>query len=367
MTLPDYKDLDLINEPMWHGYYSLGLLQKYRPDIDLIDLRLNRPDRYTQTDHRPGLLSARIRESLDLGRKVLVVPYEEEILAKDVDEISAMLNQFQQDDVTLVSEMDKECQKLLTYQQGIKCKIVELPFMMVNDCITWTKIRQTRHVRFPPASNHNYLCMIGRPEGHKHDLARALVRHGLGGHGLITTYQGIVPEDLLGYCQENLSKPRYDVDKLTTVYRKEAAQFFCDGIWISSNVENFLFIEENYDMPLIIHPESTLGIFFSTEKSVWPALLGRMYLIYGHPKIMSWAQRWHDVNQESFADLGFDQIDGYTLQDHAKRLDSMIDSNRYLIQNARDIHNRLKGDLESARWTFAKNIYDFFRDQVNTL
>lgn len=217
----------------------------------------------------------------------------------------------------------------------------------------------------PPITSHGYLCMIGRPEKHKWDLVRALHQQQLHAHGLIT---GNDPPSALRSCVEhNEIQPRYAIHTLLTEHRKETAQRKINGIWASSNVENFLHLESTYDIPLIINPESTMGIFPATEKSIWPALLGRMYLIQAQPGAMEYIQRFHDVQQSRWADLGFDHVDGWDDQAHWQRRSRMIQDNRALIKNSREIYQDLAHDLDQARYVFAEKIYKFFCDQINSV
>ena len=162
--------------------------------------------------------------------------------------------------------------------------------------------------------------------------------------------------------------PVHPYRNLKTKWDKSAAQSQLAGVWISSNVENFLHIEQTYDMPLIVHPETSPGIFQPTEKSLWPALLGKMYLLYGGPGIMSYIQQFHDMPQTRFADTRFDSVVGdWSEQAYLDRLDAMLSDNVWLIKHAREIYMDLRPELEAARWTIGQNLYNHFLSQLDKI
>ena len=79
-------------------------------------------------------------------------------------------------------------------------------------------------------------------------------------------------------------------------------------------------------------------------------------------------QQFNDVQQSKFADTRFDSIAGdYTEQDYLARLDAMLDDNLHLIKNAREIYFDLQWELENARWTIGRNLYDFFISQLDKI
>lgn len=364
--LPEYPQLDLYNCPLFEGYYSLGLILKYRPDIALVPLRLARRDQWQDADINYALLKQIIDKELSNDKKVFIVPWEEDIMGEPDPALTELLNSYQDRLVYLITEMDAECQKIYTFQHQICCNILELPFVLVNDAIVYAAVRPQVELSEPNKTEYNYLCMVGRPEEHKYSLVKSLIDNELAEYGLITV-AGRAPIDIKSYCKINLKTPRYEKSVLLTKHRKEAAQLQINGLWCSSNVENYLHIETTYNMPLIVHSESTVGIFPATEKSMWPVLLGKLYLIHGHPGIMSWIQRFHDVDQRQWANVDFDSINGYTKENHAQRLQTMIESNRQLITSAAEIYQQLKPELEEARSTFVQNLYSFFASQIDSI
>ena len=45
----------------------------------------------------------------------------------------------------------------------------------------------------------------------------------------------------------------------------------------------------------------------------------------------------------------------------------MIDQNRNLIKNCRDVYQELKPELEQARWKLGANLYKFCIEQLDTI
>ena len=142
-----------------------------------------------------------------------------------------------------------------------------------------------------------------------------------------------------------------------------------DGIWVSANVVNFMHIRDKYqDVPLVVHSETTTGIFPMTEKSVWPILLGKLFLINGHKGVMSEIQRFYDIDISTFANLNFDTIeDGWSEKADVHRIKCMILDNKDLIKDASNVHDKLETELKKASYTFGENMYNFFISQLDKI
>lgn len=133
-------------------------------------------------------------------------------------------------------------------------------------------------------------------------------------------------------------------------------------------MENFLKIKELYhDVPLVVHAETTTGVFPMTEKSVWPILLGKMFLIHGHQGVMYEIQQFYDIDISDFANIEFDSFHGWGVDNDNIRLDKMIVDNKSLIENASEKYKELKPQLDKSSYTFGKNMYNFFIKQLTTL
>jgi hypothetical protein len=364
MNIPNLTDLDFDDISLLHGYYSLGIIKKYRPDIEIVPMRLSRNDQWQHADLNHSLLYDIIQTLLANGKTVFVVPFDEYVMNDDNYNFPETLNKFINDPVYFVTEMDQEQSLYWKFQKNLKCKILELPFILVNDAICYYKIKESAE-QIPSKSEHNFLCMVNRTEKSKYDLLKKIHQLGLHKYGLVT-YRGV---DAPEFVKENfVFNPHGPMDpcNLPTRNRQEAGQVYVNNILVSSNVLNYVHIHNTYDVPLIINPESTVGIFPATEKSMWPALLGKMYLIYGHQHIMQWPDRFSSYGPGNFCNLLFDQIEGYNDKSHELRLEKMLLDNEYLIKHAKEIYKEHRAGLEENRDNFVFNLYDFFRNQVET-
>jgi len=360
--LPDFNQLNLQQTPLVHGFYTLGLIEKYCSDVLMVFMRLTRQDQWSGSDIDPHLLHTKITKGLDQNKTVLVVPFDEHVMSDDYD-FSSVLNDYEHDQVYFVTEMDAEQSLYWRFQKKLKCKILELPFILLNDALCYHTLRQTKTLASAPDSHHNFLCMINRSEDSKYNLCKMLLDLDLSPYGLITYRDDSAPDFVKTNFVKNASGP-LDPNNLPTKNRQEAGQVYDNNILVSGLVSNYFFLEQNYSTPLIINPESTVGIFPNTEKSLWPALLGRMYLIYGHQRVMSWIQRFCSYGPEHFCDLSFDHVEGYNENDHLARLETMLVKNTDLIKNAQVIYKEHKHKLDTNRTDIVKNMYNFFVQQL---
>lgn len=364
MSLPQLDQLDLTSQTLYKGYYSLGLIAHCFPELALIPYRLDRHDHWSNIDINIKELDSSIKRALQTHKGVLIVPWEEDFMGQPDVEFTGMLNQYENQPVFLLSEMSAQSQLLYRFQHNLKVKILELPFVLVNDLICYWKVRPTLNLPLPPKSDQSYLCMIGRGQDHKFNLVQGLVQHQLQAYGLITRSNDQVPEFIRSNTVLNTQTPLYETHKLLTACRKEAAQVMINGVWVSSNVANYLHIEQTYDHPLIINVESTLGIFPATEKSIWPSMLGRIPLIYGPSGIMEWIQRFSSYDLTTMLDLKFDSIVGYDQSSYDLRLQALLSDNRTLICQAREVYADNMHTLASNRRDFVYNLYNFFCNQI---
>jgi hypothetical protein len=362
--MPSYDQIVL--DQLWHGYYSLGLIRRHRPDIAMIAVRLSRRDHWTELDYRFHGLDGLIQYQLSQHRTVLIVTWEEDIIGAYDQTLTACLNQYREEPVYLVSEMDQLNRLIYSHQMRLEIKQLELPFVLANDCLCYDRLRQQWPVEAAPTSHKNFLCMIGRPDPMKIELALELRRQELHEWGMIVANQFQHPE-LRGVLVRDQRPPRYDLAQLTSSHRKEAGQVDQHGILISSNVENFRHIESTYGMPLIINPESTMGIFPPTEKSIWPVLLGRLFLILGPVGVMGWVQRFYGSDMSTWVNLDYDRQEAYSLSEFLTKRQQMLHDNQELIQHAPEVARAYRSQLDEARQEFPRNIWRFFKQQIDSL
>ena len=142
-----------------------------------------------------------------------------------------------------------------------------------------------------------------------------------------------------------------------------AAQHYQNGIWQSCNTQNFMYLEKTYvQYPLAIIPETAVVDYFSTEKSVWPILLGKMFLIVGRPGVMKYIQRFYDIEMSDFLDLEFD-----TVKNVDRRIEIMLTKNMQFILNSHKFYQQYHDRIQAARCTIGPNIYKFVLAQLDQI
>lgn len=348
---PSYDQLVQKNYSMPDGYHTLGMINAYRPDIRLISL-----SGHTIDDKDFGWLKADIDTALENNQKAAIIVWDEDWMWPHNQQLFDLLNSYADDPVWWITQIDRmeEWQE----NRGLRIKCLEVQWWMLNDCLAYKELYTQPE---PTASEHNYLCMLGRYEDHKYKLGKKLYDSGLSDHGLLTvatprTY----PMDVFTWAK---AAPVKLYPKLNFALGKTQRNAQYNDTWASGNVENWLNLEPVFvDVPLIINPDSGFGIFQLNDKHVWPPLLGKLFLIYGRPYVMSTIQRFYDVDISRYANLEFDDI-----LDHDLRLEAMIELNRDLIKNCKDIYKELKPELEQARWKLGANLYKFCVEQLDTI
>ena len=383
VSLPQsMNELDLPAIGLICGFYSLSIIEKYFPHIKIINACQWREH---SSGYRHGgkgykWLTDKITHYVNNNYTVLVIPEDEEVMYPLDQRFTNVLNHFKDNKVHLVTQLsDFSIYRLA----GIKCDILELPWMMVNDCICFHAVfnRQiiTKHV------NANYISFTGRIQDHKLKLLELLCNNGVGGYGLLTTMNkddhADLPPFLRKYCTVNIIPPYVDYDSYqlnnTThkLYTNDIVGFMEGGfykindIWVSSNVVNFLSIYKEYaNVPLVVHSETTAGVFPMTEKSVWPILLGKLFLINGHQGVMNEIQRFYNIDIKLFANTDFDDLENnWSDSSNSTRIQCMIEDNKELITNATQIYNKLKPELDKASYSFAENLYNFYIKQLQSI
>ena len=371
---PQYENLNLNKYETLFGYYTLGFIQHHRPDLFIIDIRLkNEPCDYSHDLINYDWLEPKIQQGLAQGRSVIIIPDDEHVMFTVNAQLTKILNNYKNDPVYWITLADHLGQK--TYYRTahqFQIKILELPWWTLNECLTYYCVADTVKNFAPKNQGYNFFCLIGNNSSgpHKINLARELRKKRLDSYGLITVNKNYsFPDDLLEFCQVNQEEIYKQTDPNYTMI---ARQVNINGVWVSKNVENYLHLDQKYHhIPLAINSETTLCDFISTEKSIWPILLGKLFLIYGRPGSMAWIQRFYDVDITRFADITYDAIKlkGYDsgLDYHNIRLNTMIVGNQNLIKYAEPIYQQLQPELELARWTLGKNLYKFFISQLESI
>jgi hypothetical protein len=192
---------------------------------------------------------------------------------------------------------------------------------------------------------------------------KKLVEHGLHQHGLLTALHVPHNPDLKDHVTINSNGPYSN--RLIKSHAPMAAQSLKKNTWISCNTDNFLHMERAYQQyPMTVIPETFYLDYFSTEKSVWPALLGKLFLIFGSAGCMKYVQRFYDIDLSEFLNLDYDCVELTRGWDIDRRMDCMLESNKNFISNPYKFYNQNYQRIQSARNTIGPNLYRFVLDQV---
>jgi hypothetical protein len=362
--LPNFNNLDITQYPMRWGYYTLGLFEHCRPDIEFIYIRME-ADSSKHVNHDAAnydWLEPQIETALSNGKVVCIIPWDEHVIFISNRQLTEILNKYTDQSVYWITNLEPNIHNIYTNYHSFAVKILELPWWLLNDCLTYYRVADITPNQF--IYDKSYLSMVGNAwYPHKFQVIRELKKYNLTDYGINTAAKfSDIPQDLTDVCSVNPIPP---YTKWNPQYQKMAAQKQVNGIWVSSNVENYLQINQYYpSIPLIINAETVMIPLFATEKSIWPILLGRMFLTYGRPKILEYVQRFYDIDINRFSNTLYDIIDGYSLEDQLTRLDCLIFKNAELIKDSSNLHRELQPELEAARWSFGANMYRYFVDQI---
>jgi hypothetical protein len=374
MNFPSYQSIDLGATKLKWGYYVPALIEQYRPDIQLIDIHL---DLSKITDSYGNLAIAHkdvdyewlphtIEQALRSGQKIGLLVEDEHVAADPNRQLIDIVNHYQDQSVYWLTQHDQKRIGLI-YQKshGLQCKTLEFPWVILNECLMYDKVKPkilTKQKIIRPTKNA-FFTLTGRYEPFRERLLEKLVEHDLHSHGLLTTLHAPHNPNLKDHVTIN-SDNIYGGRPIKS-HAPMAAQFLEKNIWISCNTQNFLHMEQTYQhYPLAIIPETFYHDYFSTEKSVWPTLLGKLFLIFGSAGCMKYIQRFYNIDLSEFLNLDFDNMESFSDQTHDLKLDCMLESNKNFILNSNEIYNQNYQRIQSARNTIGPNLYQFVLDQV---
>ena len=385
MHVPSYRNINLVNTSLKCGFYSLGLIEQYFDNIKIVDACQWRKNGSGDRHGGKGYnwLDTKIKTYVASGKMVLIIPEDEEVMYPLAEQFINVLNKYTNDKVYFVTQMPDS---YIYTDGGIKCKMLELPWMMTNDCLCYHAIK-TPNTNTPNNINkYNYITFTGRVQQHKIALLQKLHDLGLSKYGLLTVMDKpshyMLPNDIKSAVKLNDIPPYAEYTEYVSNKQKPHELYsddyygFMEGgfhkindIWVSANVVNFIKIQEMYnDVPLVVHAETTSGLFPMTEKSIWPVLLGKLFLIHGHKGVMNEIKRFYDIDMSEYINLAFDELeDGWSDEADIARITMMLSDNKLLIQNASRVYNDYKPLLEKASYTFGENMYNFFINQIQTI
>lgn len=351
---PEYDEFDIDDYDLDQESLLMAMIKKHCNDVEVISYSA------WQDYQNYEWLDRLILSHLTHNKKIVLFPNEERFISPPNDQAKIVLNKYQHEPVWIATQLSPVSQKLYTYQHQLEVKLLELPYVMLELCETYYKLRKSVKKLTGSHDDYNYLCMTGGFRPHRGALIQAIHDQKLEQYGLITLLSdGHYPQWLKKLCKINTVSPPQVTKKNYSIRNN-----LVDG-----NVQNFLYIEQTYsNIPLVIHAETSCGIFYCTEKTLWPLLLGKLCLCFGPPGNMHNIQRFYDLEISMYADLDYDNPPTeWSDKGHEDRINIMLTTNEPLIKNAKSIHQGLHAQLESARWTLGKNFYNFSVHQLNQI
>lgn len=377
MKFPSYQSIDLPTTKLKWGYYVPALIEQYRPDIHLIDIHLdlskfadsngNLAIAHNEIDY--SWLPHKIEQTLRSNQKIGLLVEDEHVAPDPNRQLIDIVNHYQDQSVYWLTQHDqKRFKKIYQNFHGMQCKILEFPWVILNECLMYNKVKPTivsRKTMIRTGQNA-FFTLTGRCELFRERLLEKLIEHGLHQHGLLTTLHVPHNPDLKDHVTINTDGPYGD--RFIKSHAPMAAQFLKKNIWIGCNTQNFLHLELAYQhYPLTVIPETFYQDYFSTEKSVWPALLGKLFLIFGSAGCMKYIQRFYDINLSEFLNLDFDSMEINNDQQLDLKLDCMLESNKNFISDPYKFYNQNYQRIQAARNTIGPNLYQFVLDQVDRI
>jgi hypothetical protein len=373
MKFPSYQSIDLTTAKLKWGYYVPALIEQYRPDIRLIGIHLdlkeitdewgNLTQSHADVDY--SWLPHKIEQAFRFKKKIGLLIEDEHVCPFPNKQLIDIVNYYQDRPVYWLTQYDQN--RIGTHYQvghGIQCKILELPWLILNECLMYDKVKPTMvsSKTMTRTDQNAFFTLTGRYEPFRERLLEKLVEHGLHQHGLLTALHVPHNPDLKNHVTINSDGPYGN--RLIKSHAPMAVQFMEKNTWIGCNTQNFLHMEQAYQhYPMTIIPETSVYNYFSTEKSVWPALLGKLFLIFGSAGCMKYVQRFYDIDLSEFLNLDFDSM--HSCDD--QKLDCMLESNKNFILNSHKFYNQNYQRIQAARRTLGSNLYRFVLDQVHRI
>jgi hypothetical protein len=149
MTFPAYESIDLTAVALKWGYYIPGLISQYRPDIELIEIRLDfakNTDKYGCVKHRHrdvdySDLPGQIESALAAGKKVGLLVEDEHVHYEKNQQLTEIVNRYQSESVYWLTQYDsKRIYSIYRDRHGLECKILELPWLILNECLVYNYV-----------------------------------------------------------------------------------------------------------------------------------------------------------------------------------------------------------------------------------
>ena len=158
--LPQYNQLDITKYSMKYGYYTLGIFETHRKDIDFIYLRMeaNSSNFVPHNEENYDWLQSAIEISLKNKKIVCIIPWDEHIVFIKNYQLSNILNRFINEPVYWITNIEENANTYKSYH-NIQIKMIELPWWLLNDCLTYYRVANTKPNDF--TYSKSYLSMVG--------------------------------------------------------------------------------------------------------------------------------------------------------------------------------------------------------------
>jgi hypothetical protein len=356
----DYTKLNLHNLEPYQGEYIYTIINNIVENCDIITCTEFERDYLNNNDD----LEQRIADSLSNNKTVIWMGDEEGLYVHDHEVLVETFNKFKNDNFFYITEFYKHDH--LNEMYGLDCKVIHIPWQFLNQIICYDQLKIPLNTK--AGNDYSFINLNNKLRKHRYELISELHKKDLAQYGFISLTN---ERDLELFANfKNLNVKLNDepyIDRVAPGFPKdypfERGRQFEDGLLVSGNVTNFKMLQNQYyDIPLVINTESYISSYFNTatEKSSWPILLGKMFLIYGDPGIMQWIQQFYDIDMSKYLDLTFDT-------NTENRLSRMLEDNRDIIINSKHVFFELRKDIHNARYTFVENLYQYFLNQLDKL
>ena len=331
---------DFFSHGQKQGFYSLAWLEHHRPDIEWITYA------EWQDKFNYDWLEHRIDQTLSLGQKVVLLPDEEHILNPVVPDLARVINQYSGDPVYFGTAFWPPGQLFYRHQHSLhSIPMLELQWWHYENCRAYWEISGAA-APFTPGHN-NFMYVVARHEHHKFALGQAISESGLRKHGVVTVsadWADQWPHDWSRFFDVN---PNTKSKVWGNPWKSNSHQV--QGLRVSSNITNWQLLQQSYpDVPLVINAETSVGIFPFSEKSFWPILLGRLFMIFGQPNHMQNLQRYYSIDMRRYINTDYDSVPGWDISAAQERAAMMLADNQHLIRHAPDVYQELAPELSRA-------------------
>lgn len=338
--------------------HSLGFVAKHRPDIHIITDK-------TEIDYEPVSIVREIETALAQNKKVGLWFWDEDFImgSQNKTQLDKMLQHYRDESVYLCSNMDGEC--LLTYKQRVAIKVLHIPTWYFEMIRNWQWAGVTAESQH--AQKLQFACYINNSQWHKQLLQEVLLSRGLAHIGDIRHRGQQLAAGSTEACDYYQHGDR-EGWKSSHDMKKSLHFDHTNQVFIDHNIKNLSRLQSMLqDIPLVIQSESNLGIFPATEKTLWPILLNKLMLIQARPRFMQWLSEYVKYDFGKIFNLEHDRIDGWDQVAGRQRTEHMIDSNRYVIEHAREARAALKQDLANLAQSVPGIIYKKFCDGLDQI